>query len=106
MIYFALIYGLLTIVGGVIGYFKAGSMMSLISGAVSGLLILASAVALLKGKFIGYYGVLGLSALLAVFFGIRFFKSWAFMPAGLMLVLSAITLIGFLLKRADIPQGS
>lgn len=105
MTYFAFVYGILTIVGGLIGYFKAGSQASLISGGLSGLLILASAFALLKGKPLGYYGLLGLSLLLAVFFGMRFFKAWAFMPAGLMLTLSVITLIGLLVKRPEFLQN-
>jgi uncharacterized membrane protein (UPF0136 family) len=107
MAYFALLYGLLTIVGGVIGYMKAGSMVSIIAGGISGALILASAVALLQGKPLGYFGLIGLSAALAVFFGIRFFQSWAFMPAGMMIALSLITLIGLLIKRPDfITEGS
>jgi uncharacterized membrane protein (UPF0136 family) len=106
MVYFAFIYGILTIVGGVIGYLKAGSMMSLYSGVISGILILVSAFALLKGKPMGFYGLVGLSGILTVFFGIRFFKAFVFMPAGLMLILSLITLVGLLLKRPTLIQGS
>lgn len=107
MIYFAFLYGVLTIAGGLMGYLKAGSMMSLISGGVSGLLILASAVALLKGKVIGFYGLNATALLLLVFFGMRFYKTHALMPAGLMIVLSVITLIGFWSQRAQFlsPQS-
>lgn len=105
MTYFALIYGILTIVGGIIGYLKAGSSASLIAGALSGVLIILSAVALLKGKPFGYYGLVSLSGILLVFFGIRFLKAFVFMPAGLMLVLSAIVLAGLLIKRPELLES-
>ena len=35
-----LIYGIVSLVGGLIGYFKAGSKVSLISGGISGILLL------------------------------------------------------------------
>ena len=41
-IYF-IIFGLLTIAGGVMGYVKAGSTVSLIAGSISGLLLLLAA---------------------------------------------------------------
>ena len=41
-IYF-IVFGLLTIVGGVIGYVKAGSTASIIAGSISGLLLLVAA---------------------------------------------------------------
>ncbi len=99
MLYFAFAYGILTIIGGLMGYLQAKSTMSLVSGGVSGLLILLSAFALLKGKAFGYYGIIALALLLAVFFGMRFFQGFKFMPAGLMLTLSVITLIGFFIQK-------
>lgn len=106
VLYFALLYGILTLAGGIFGYLKAGSTASLISGLVSGLLILASATALWKGKLFGYYGLFGLAILLGIFFGIRFFKAWAFMPAGLMLVLSALMLVALLVQKPHFLQSS
>ena len=41
-IYF-IIFGLLTIVGGVIGYVKAGSTASIVAGAISGVALIAAA---------------------------------------------------------------
>ena len=41
-IYF-IVFGLLTIVGGVMGYVKAGSTASLVAGSVSGILLLVAA---------------------------------------------------------------
>lgn len=99
MVYFAFFYGLFTLMGGVMGYVKAHSTTSLMTGGISGLLILLSAFAMLKEKAFGYYGLLALSALLGIFFLMRFMKSFAIMPAGLMVLLSAIMLVGLLMKK-------
>ena len=62
-IYF-IVFGLLTIAGGTMGYVKAGSTISLIAGAISGILLLVAAfllpgqvvVGLLRGPvFTGLY---------------------------------------------------
>ena len=83
-IYF-IIFGLLTIIGGVIGYLRAGSMASIIAGSVSGLLLLLAAF-LLPGN-----AVAGLA--LAGRFVPAFLKSGDLMPAGMMSVLSVIGII-------------
>ena len=43
-----LIYALLVAVGGVLGYVRAGSVASLVAGLVSGLLLVGSAVAMMR----------------------------------------------------------
>ncbi len=104
MVYFAMVYGLLTIIGGMVGYFVAGSIISIISGSISGILILLGAKALLKKQNYGYFIILGLSGLLGSFFGFKFFASFSPMPDGLMLLLSAITFVGFLLQKPQLLQ--
>ena len=44
------IFGALTILGGVIGFVKAGSKASLIAGGISGLLILIAAWLVMSGN--------------------------------------------------------
>lgn len=102
VVYFGFLYGVLSIVGGVIGFLKAGSKPSLISGTISGLVIIANTWALLKGSIYGYYGLMAISILVAVFFAIRFAKTLAFMPAGLMMILSAICLAGLVLQKGKL----
>ncbi len=102
MVYIAFAYGILTLIGGVIGYLTKGSTASLISGSVSGLLILLSAFALLKGKMFGYYGLLGLSGILTIVFVMRLLKTHAFMPSGLMLTLSAVMFVLLLVKKSSV----
>ena len=91
-IYF-IVFGLLTIVGGVMGYVKAGSTASLVAGSISGILLLVAAFLLPGQLVIGL--VLGavVSILLAGRFVPVFLKTHQVMPAGLMSVLSVIGII-------------
>lgn len=91
-IYF-IIFGLLTIVGGVIGYVKAGSTASLIAGSVSGIALIVAAW-LLPGNLALGLAIAGLvSILLAGRFIPAYMKTGQMMPAGLMSALSVIGVI-------------
>ena len=91
-IYF-IIFGLLTIVGGVIGYLKAGSTASIIAGSISGIALLVAAF-LLPGQSGPRAGDRGLvSILLAGRFIPAFMQYRQVMPAGLMSILSVIGVI-------------
>jgi uncharacterized membrane protein (UPF0136 family) len=91
-IYF-IVFGLLTIVGGVIGYVKAGSTISIIAGSVSGILLIVAAY-LLSGNLALGLALAGIvSILLAGRFVPAFIKTGHLMPAGLMSVLSVIGVI-------------
>lgn len=91
-IYFIL-FGLLTIVGGVIGYASKGSMASIIAGSVSGILLLVGAYLLGNNTTAGLAVVGIVSILLAGRFIPAFLKSGDFMPAGMMSILSAIGIV-------------
>jgi len=80
-------------VGGVIGYVKAGSTLSIIAGSVSGILLIVAAY-LLSGNLALGLALAGIvSILLAGRFVPAFIKTGQAMPAGLMSVLSVIGLI-------------
>lgn len=91
-IYF-IIFGLLTIVGGVIGYVKAGSTASIIAGGISGAALLAAAFLLLGNVVLGLIVAGVVSLLLAGRFIPNFMQTGKIMPAGLMAILSAIGVI-------------
>lgn len=93
------IYGALVFVGGIMGYKKAGSMPSLIMGGISGLLLLLTSYGLHQGYSWAHIAAFGLPLLLTLFFLYRFSLSYAFMPAGLMVVLGIITLLLIYFKR-------
>ena len=91
-IYFV-IFGLLTIAGGIIGYVKAGSVASIIAGTIAGVLLLVAAFLLPEHRVAGLATGLIISVLLAAQFGPKFFRTGKIMPAGMMSVLSAIGII-------------
>jgi uncharacterized membrane protein (UPF0136 family) len=90
------IYVTLLVAGGLMGFVKAGSKISLITSALFALL-LALCVA---GVITPFYIADILVGLLAVVFGVRFAKTSKFMPAGLMLALSVAELAVLLFVRS------
>jgi uncharacterized membrane protein (UPF0136 family) len=91
-IYF-IIFGLLTIIGGVIGFVKAGSTASIIAGSISGILLLVAAFLLPQNLAAGLILAGVISILLAGRFVPAFLKTGQAMPAGLMSVLSILGVI-------------
>ena len=85
-----LVYGLLVLGGGIIGYTASGSMASVIAGGVFGLGLLTSGLGVLRGKDMGFIIAPTLTVLLTTFFGYRFVQSGEFMPSGLMSVLGVV----------------
>lgn len=88
----AIAYGILAIVGGVIGYVQAQSKVSLISGSISGLLLIISGVSQLQGQAWGLILATAVTALLVIVFAVRLAKTRKFMPAGLMSLLGLAAL--------------
>ncbi|HEV3270616.1 MAG TPA: TMEM14 family protein [Candidatus Methylacidiphilales bacterium] len=82
------IYGVLLIVGGVMGYVKAKSVPSLVAGGVCGL------IALVLGYRYAWHfaphAALVLSLLLIFLMGRRYLRTRKAMPALLIVVLSAV----------------
>ena len=90
-IYF-IIFGLLTIAGGAMGY-RAGSTISLIAGGISGVLLLVAAFLLPSHVVVGL--VLGgiVSLLLVGKFLPDFIRTGKMMPAGMMSILSIVGIV-------------
>lgn len=88
-----LIYGILVLLGGGLGYAKAKSLPSLLSGSVFGVLLIICSILMFQAKSVGTYTALLLSFFLGIFFAFRYKGSRKFMPAGLMIVLSLVTFI-------------
>ncbi len=87
------IYGILMLGGGVMGYVKAQSKPSLIMGIISGILIFVGVYLLGSNIKAGMMLVTTVSSLLTIVFLMRLLKTHAFMPAGMLLLLSAGVLI-------------
>ena len=91
-IYF-IVFGALTIVGGIVGYLKAGSVASIIAGSTAGVLLLIAAFLLPEHRAIGLATALIMSILLAAQFVPKFLRTGRVMPAGMMSILSVIGII-------------
>ena len=90
---YLIIFGLLTIAGGVMGYVSKGSVPSIIAGSVSGILLLVAAFLIPTHVVVGLALGTIVSLLLAGRFVPAFFKTGGFMPAGMMSVLSIIGIL-------------
>jgi uncharacterized membrane protein (UPF0136 family) len=96
--YIVLIYGILVIIGGVMGYVKAKSRASITMGSISGILLVVCGVLMMRGMAFGVYAALVISIFLGVILSFRFKGSRKFMPGGLMVVLSLIAVVFLLLS--------
>jgi len=91
-VYF-LVFGALTIIGGIIGYVKAGSLPSIIAGAITGVLLVIAASLLPSHRQAGLATALVVSLLLAAQFVPKLIRTHKVMPAGLMSILSVIGIV-------------
>jgi len=91
-IYF-IVFGALTIVGGIVGYVKAGSVASIIAGSITGVLLLVAAFLLPEHRVVGLATALIVSLLLAAQFIPKLLRTGRVMPAGIMSLLSVIGII-------------
>jgi uncharacterized membrane protein (UPF0136 family) len=86
------IYIVLLLAGGLIGFLKAGSKVSLITSSVAAALLIVTAIP----GVLGYSMARGLAdaimAVLLVVFAIRLTKTKKFMPSGLLLVVTVAAL--------------
>ncbi|HEX2579822.1 MAG TPA: TMEM14 family protein [Rhabdochlamydiaceae bacterium] len=98
MAYIVAIYGLLILVGGVIGHLKAGSLASLIMGGVSGLLLLIASGGMFSKKNFkkSAFFALILTLVLDAFFSYRFMTTLKFLPSGLLALVSLGVIAGLI----------
>jgi uncharacterized membrane protein (UPF0136 family) len=83
-----LIYSILLEAGGMMGFIKAGSKASVIASTVFAVIIFLFIFNVLPIAYV--WTVL---AFLMLFFGMRFAKGKKFMPNGMMLILTIVTLL-------------
>ncbi len=90
------IYGVITILGGVMGFVTAGSVISLVAGGVFGVLLLAGGYGLLTEATWGFWVSLVATVVLLIQFAPTFTRTGELMPAGLMSLLG-IWILGVLI---------
>lgn len=95
-----LLYGILVAAGGVMGYVKAGSVASLISGGGAGLILLGASVAMMRGSYsLGWWISLLVALLLLGRFGMAAMNDFKLMPGGMVIAMSLLVLAVLLLNR-------
>ena len=94
-LYEGIIYGVLLIIGGIIGYLKAQSRPSLFMGSGSGALAIVFAVTGIKASnpLLHLFLLGALAMVLAAFCYLRFTTTNKFLPSGLMLIISLISAV-------------
>jgi uncharacterized membrane protein (UPF0136 family) len=91
---YEMLFGIITLVGGIIGFVTADSIISLIAGLAAGLILVGAALKMQKGSRVGLYVCLIVSLALLVQFGMKFFTpEFKWMPAGVMAILSILSLL-------------
>ncbi|NET00710.1 MAG: hypothetical protein F6K61_09060 [Sphaerospermopsis sp. SIO1G1] len=86
-------YGILVLVGGIIGYIQVKSKISLISGTITGLLLIIAAYCQLQQLTWGLTLAGLITGVMVILFAVRLAKTRKFMPAGLMVIFGALALV-------------
>jgi uncharacterized membrane protein (UPF0136 family) len=86
------VYIVLLLVGGLIGFLKAGSKVSLVTSAVAAAALILTAIPGLLGSGLARGLADAIMAALLVVFAIRLGKTKKFMPSGLMFVVTGLAL--------------
>ena len=89
--YAIIILSTFVLIGGIIGFKKAGSKASLIAGAISAVLLDACFAIGFVNMQAGFIAALVVTGLLDGFFVKRLIKTKKFMPAGMILILCGLT---------------
>jgi uncharacterized membrane protein (UPF0136 family) len=89
------VYGIIMMLGGVVGYVKVHSKASLIAGVGMGLGLLASGFGVWRGSEDSLIVAEVIAALLLVIFAIRLAKTKRFMPAGMLAFISLAAVVIF-----------
>jgi uncharacterized membrane protein (UPF0136 family) len=87
-----IVYGIIAIIGGLIGFAKSQSKVSLISGSISGVGLLVSGSAAAQSQEWGKITGMAIASLLVIVFIVRLLKTKKFMPAGLMILGGVVTI--------------
>ncbi len=100
-----IIYALLMLLGGIVGYRAAGSRPSLFSGIISAILLFVALGWTRVSPRGGFLSAALIALVLAIVFVFRLRRTRAFLPSGLLLLVSLIAL-GIFLAAGLLAPGS
>lgn len=92
----AILYAILLLVGGLIGFVKAGSTTSLVASIIAALLMLFSIALIMRRNPFGMRLANVVTLFLLVFFSYRWWLTAAIVPSGMMMFVSLVVLFIFL----------
>lgn len=92
-------YGVIVLIGGLIGFFTANSLPSLIASSIFSALLFLSSWGLSKGDAWGYYLAFVTGGILSLFFINRFFQTYATVP--LVMAIVSLAFIALLFFKKD-----
>jgi len=98
-----LIYGLMVLLGGLVGYLLADSLPSLIMGSICGAFLFASGIGLYRTSILAFFTALTVSGLLTLFFTFRYFQTYKMVPSGMMAAFSIIVFLLLLSTKGQRP---
>lgn len=99
------VYGLLVVMGGLIGYLTANSLPSLLAGSISGALLFASGLGFYRSSVVAFFTAMAVALILTLFFAFRFYLTRQMMPVGMMAILSFTVLLLILTTKGK-PKRS
>lgn len=96
----AIAYGLFAIMGGIVGYTKAKSKISLFAGCGTGILLILGGILQIQGLTWGLIFSIVMSVFLIITFISRLLKTRKFIPSGLMIIAGfiAVAMMGYQLQ--------
>lgn len=100
--YIALVYGIVVIMLGYMGWKSVGSIASFVMGGIFGLLTVIGSLLMIQGKKWAEWVTFAFVVLLIVTFVVRFYLTHGFIPAAMSLF-SALLIVLILLRILNLP---
>lgn len=99
-------YAIILLIGGLMGYIMAGSLVSLFTSGAFAIALFITGYGIRRHHQAAYDTTIGIVACLFTFFGYRFFLTFQHTPAGLMTMLSLLVLAYLLATHPRMRRNS
>ena len=90
---YEMLFGILTIIGGIVGYSTTSTWEPLVAGIAAGVVLIGAALKMQKGARSGVYTSLFVTVLLLGYAMIRITEDGTFVPGGIMAIVAGISFL-------------